>query len=182
MFANRYICGRKVPCVVLYIIVVLMIVVYGVIIRRAKIADPLARPIYSHPILQDIDGWSISHLVFFGILGLLYPNHHLQFLTVGALWEVIETGLGQNKLEVSGKRLQLIGDQDVNGAPTGKDDAYWYGKESDIVVDIFGYSVGSWAANRFWPNACEADRAPAGKNTQSTGKNAPRAGAPRRYA
>jgi len=90
--------------------------------------------------------------MFFGLLGVLYPGHHLQFLTVGVLWEVIETALGQNKFEISGKRVQLIGDQDDDGNMTGKDDAYWYGKESDIIMDITGYSIGSYIAERYWPN------------------------------
>lgn len=152
MFANRYIGGVKVPCVALYIVVVLAIVVYGWILRRTETKDRLATRIYHHPILQDIDGWSITHFLFFGCLGVLFPGQYLQFLLVGIGWEVIETVLGQNQLEVSGKRLQLIGDQDDEGKPTGKNDAYWYGKSSDIIVDILAYTLGSTWAEKYWPN------------------------------
>ena len=114
--------------------------------------DILAKRIFHHPICQEIDGWSITHLVFFGLLGFLYPGQHLQFLAVGVIWEVIETGLGQNKIEFSGKRLQLIGDQDEEGNTTERADAYWYGKESDIVVDIAAYTIGSALADKYWPN------------------------------
>lgn len=152
MFANRVIRGVKIPCVVLYIVCILLIVLYGVVLRATKSRDILAKKIYTHPICQDIDGWSISHFLFFGLLGVLYPGQHLQFLCVGFLWEVIETVLGQNKFGTTGSRLQLIGEQDENGVPTGNNDAYWYGKESDVVVDIFGYSLGSAWAERFWPN------------------------------
>lgn len=152
MFANRTICGYTVPCVVFYILAVMFIILYGFFLRRTKTRDVLAKQIYHHPICQEIDGWSITHLVFFGILGFLYPGQHLQFLVVGVLWEIIETGLGQNKLEVSGKRLQLIGEQDSEGNPTGKEDAYWYGKESDIVMDVTGYTIGSFLADKWWPN------------------------------
>jgi hypothetical protein len=137
MFANRVVRGVKVPCVVLYLVCVLAIVAYGYALRRAEGRDPLARRLYHHPICQDIDGWSVCHLLFF---------------LVGAGWEVVETALGQNRLELSGRRLQLVGDQDAEGRVTGDDAAFWYGKESDIVVDALGYALGSALASRFWPN------------------------------
>lgn len=161
MFANRVIRGITAPCVVFYIVCVLIIVAYGYFIRRTKTQDHLARRIFHHPICQEIDGWSISHLLFFGLLGVLFPGHHLQFLLIGVGWEVVETALGQNKLELSGKRIQLVGDQDEEGNSTGKDDAYWYGKESDIVVDVLGYAIGSAWASKYWPNdTAEAKKCP----------------------
>ena len=153
MFANRVICGTTVPCVALYIVCIILIVAYGYLIRRARAQDHLARRIFHHPICQEIDGWSVCHLLFFGLLGALFPGKHLQFLIVGAGWEIVETALGQNDLEVSGKRLQLVGGQDADGNITGKEeDAYWYGKESDIIVDILGYCIGSAWASKYWPN------------------------------
>jgi hypothetical protein len=152
MFVNRVIRGITVPCVAFYIVCVLIIITYGYFIRRTKTQDHLARRIFHHPICQDIDGWSMTHLLFFGLLGVLFPGHHLQFLLIGIGWEVIETALGQNKIELSGKRLQLVGDQDEDGNSTGKEDAYWYGKESDIIVDLLGYCIGSAWASKHWPN------------------------------
>jgi hypothetical protein len=152
MFANRVIGGVTVPSVALYIVVVLVIILYGYVLRRVKAKDLLARQIYSHPICQDIDGWSITHFMFFGLLGVLYPGQHLQFFLVGYAWEVIETLLGQNKFQMSGKRLQLLGEQDAEGNSTGDDDAYWYGKMSDVVADNFGYAIGSAFAEKYWPN------------------------------
>jgi hypothetical protein len=141
MFANRYIGGFRVPCFAIYVVIILAIVVYGYFLRKTKTSDFLAKRIYHHPICQDIDGWSISHIIFFGVLGFLYPGKHLQFFIVGTIWEIIETVLGQNKLEISGKRLQLIGEQDPDGA--SMPDAFWYGKESDILMDVAGYAMGS---------------------------------------
>lgn len=167
MFASRLVGGVAVPCVVVYIVCVLAIILYGHFLRRTKTKDVLARRLFHHPVCQDIDGWSVSHLLFFGLLGLLYPGHHLQFLLVGAFWEVVETALGQNRFELSGRRIQLIGEQDAEGGSTGKADAYWYGKESDIIMDVFGYAIGSSLAERYWPNR---KTAPAGR---SAGRAAP---------
>lgn len=178
MFANRFIGGYKVPCVVLYIVVVLVIILYGYFLRKTKTQDVLAKQIFHHPICQEIDGWSISHLLFFGLLGFLYPGHYLQFLVIGIFWEVIESVLGQNQIELSGKRLQLVGEQDEEGNSTGKDDAYWYGKESDIVMDILGYCIGSALAERYWPNECERPQNPQKTPSQAPAPPASWRGAP----
>ncbi len=151
MFANRSIGRHVVPCVAFYVVAIVCIIVYGHYLRHTGKKDVLAKQIYDHPVCQEIDGWSLSHLFFFALLGWFYPDKHLQFLAVGVGWEVIETLLGQYPLELSGKRLQLVGDQDEEGNSTGKKDAYWYGKESDIVADIAGYCLGSALATRYWP-------------------------------
>ena len=153
MFASRLIAGRRVPSAAIYVVAVLAIVAYGAVLRATKTRDILATPIYSSPIFQDIDGWSVTHLLFFALLGVLFPGRPGEFLAVGIGWELVETALGQNRIEVSGRRLQLIGDADADGRPTGDDDAFWYGKESDIVVDMIGYCLGSAAALRWWPPA-----------------------------
>ena len=185
MFANRTIGDTRVPCVVFYIVCVLLIVVYGIFLRRTKTRDPLARRLFHHPVCQDIDGWSISHLLFFGLLGAFFPGHYLQFLLIGIGWEVVETGLGQNRLEVSGKRLQLIGGQDADGLSNDADatcdddsSAYWYGKESDIIMDMLGYALGSAWALKWWPNQPK-NKAAAASSAIPRGAAAPRAAAPR---
>lgn len=152
MFANRRVCGVLAPCAALCLLVVLAIVAYGAVLRRSGAKDPLARRLYHHPVCQEVDGWSVSHFLFFGLLGFFYPGQHAQFFVAGVLWEVVETCLGQNELQVSGRRLQLVGDQDAEGVSTGDDAAFWYGKESDIVMDVAGYAAGSALAERYWPN------------------------------
>ncbi len=68
---------------------------------------------------------------------------------IGIGWEVIETLLGQNKLTISGHRIQLIGDQDDDGNCTNDSDAYWYGKESDIIMNMSGYLIGDQMAKKW---------------------------------
>jgi hypothetical protein len=153
MFANRTIRGTKVPSIAVYIVCVILIVLYGWFLRKTETKDRLAVPFCpDNPLIADIDGWSITHFLFFGLLGAMYPGHYIQFALVGIGWELVETALGQNKIEVSGKRLQLVGDQDDDGKPTGDDDAYWYGRQSDVLIDVLGYILGSALAQKYWPN------------------------------
>jgi hypothetical protein len=153
MFANRSVRGVLIPSVAFYVVAVLAIIAYGHILRSSGSKDFLAKQFRRD---LDFDGWSVSHFLFFGFLGLMYPNRHLQFFTVGVGWELVETGLGQNAVKLSGKRLQLIGEQDGDGFHTGDQDAYWYGKVSDIVANMAGYCLGSAAAEKWWPNRREA--------------------------
>lgn len=158
MFANRIIGGRKVPCVALYIVAVLAIVVYGMYIRKRKIKDVLEKKIVDHPSCPGFDGWAVTHFLFFLALGVLYPGHYVQCLAVSVGWEGVEHLLGTNNVKMSGKRLQLIGDQDADGNPVApKDDgggeAWWYGRfVTDPAFNMAGYILGSAFANRFWPN------------------------------
>jgi len=169
MFANRVIRGVTIPSVALYVVAVIAIVLYGFILRATKTRDFLGKTIFNHPLLQNFDGWSVTHFLFFGLLGVLYPGRPLQFLIVGAGWEVIETLLGQYKFGMTGSRLQLIGEQDDDGNLTGNEDAYWYGKESDIVVDMAGYCLGSAWAERYWPNPPDGrPNPPGGKGEPAT--------------
>jgi len=149
---TRTVGGVALPCAAVLVVCVLLIVAYGHLLRATGFRDILATPLYSHPICPDLDGWSVTHLLFFGLLGLLYPGHHLAFFGAGVAWEVVETALGQNRFEVSGRRVQLIGEQDASGVSTGKDDSYWYGKSSDIIVNAGAYSLGSAYAELYWPN------------------------------
>lgn len=141
MFANCYIRGVRVPCAALYLLCVLFIVLYGAWLRWAGRPDVLERRLVEQP--AGLDGWGLAHVFFFGLLGFLYPRRHAQFLLVGVAWELIESLLGQTNLRCGGSRLQLIGDTDAAGRPTGKEDAYWYGRSSDVLMDVVGYTLGS---------------------------------------
>ena len=144
MFCSSTVCGVNVPSYALYIVCIIAIVVYGWCLRHTGRKDVLAKKYFEHPLCGEIDGWSITHVLFFFVLGVLYPGRPLQFFTAGVLWEIVETCLGQNHITtLSGTRVQLIGDQDQEGRATGKKDAYWYGKAGDIIVDQLGYLVGS---------------------------------------
>jgi hypothetical protein len=153
MFANRTIGGVKIPCVAIYIVAVLLIIAYGAILRKTGTKDPLERKIIDHPSCPGFDGWAVTHFFLFAFLGLLYPGHYLQALLVSIGWEAVEHCLGTNQIEVSGKRLQLVGDQDEEGRPTGNNEAWWYGRfTTDPCFNMAGYVLGSTAASKFWPN------------------------------
>lgn len=156
MFANRTVRGVRVPAVAFYVVAVMAIVLYGRHIRRHRKRDVLERKIIDHPSCPGFDGWALTHLFFFGVLGLFYPGHYLQALVVSVGWEGVEHALGSCPLEVSGRRLQLVGDQDEDGNPivpaAGEEPRYWYGRfVTDPAFNLAGYIIGSAIAERYWP-------------------------------
>jgi hypothetical protein len=146
MFASRTIRGVEIPCVTVYVICVIVIIAYGFLLSRLKTRDYMAERVLEKVPEVDarLDWWSVSHLLFFGLLGVLYPGKHLQFLVVGALWEVIESAAGSPKSPLAKWMGQNM---ENNQAASG----YWYGRLSDVLMDMVGYTVGSAWAARYWP-------------------------------
>lgn len=67
-----------------------------------------------------LNGWSASHLVSHMVLGYRHPEEFWKAQTLGALWESYELIWGK----------------------TGKQDAWWYSRKSDILVNSVGFLVG----------------------------------------
>jgi hypothetical protein len=152
----NWLAGRAIVCAVLCVITILLIVIYGMFLRRTGRADALEKAVIPQSKMMEFEvtGWSMTHLFFFGILGMLCPDQHFAFLLIGVGWEAVETAMGQNDLRVSGRRLQLIGDTDGDGCSKG-DTGYWYGRASDVCMDLVGYVIGSAIATRLWPRGAK---------------------------
>lgn len=97
-----------------------------------------------------LDWWSVSHFLFFGLFGFLFPDNAGKFFLIGAGWELIEdyfSNLEKDKLfmECLNKNQVIdIGITDVRKISCNRDEmpTYWYGKWDDIVVNTLGYFLG----------------------------------------
>jgi hypothetical protein len=91
-----------------------------------------------------IDGWSLSHMALFAIIGFIKPNYYLSAFCFGAVFEVFEDYMASDKntqlvdcsqpFNIDGKRKFFC---------NGRQDDYWYAKHSDIFWNLLGYTVGS---------------------------------------
>lgn len=138
---STIISGYTVPVHAFLVAAIFLIIIYGLILRKFGLCDILEGKIIDRPELM-LDGWGVTHILFFMLLGFTYSGHPIAILIVGALWECIETILGQNKFMIGKNRLQLVGDQDRDGRPTGDTEAYWYGRSSDVLMNSIGYMFG----------------------------------------
>lgn len=98
-------------------------------------------PEYHDPLMKklgifDLDGWSLSHLFFFAILGYLYPNTFVVSMGLGVGWEVFEHVVGKNRPGFLG------GFGDCATTDPGVSGSWWFGRASDIVMNVVGFLIG----------------------------------------
>lgn len=96
----------------------------------------------------DVDFWSISHVVLYIYFGYFFPEYFVEFLIIGALWEVFESTFCKNSLQ------KIFG---CNSTSTNKicntlskltSCDYWYGKLDDIAMNMIGFVIGAWLSTR----------------------------------
>lgn len=120
---------------------VISIFLYGGIVRRLKIKDPLEKEFNC----IGCDGWAFTHFLLFFFLGYVDPNRYITYSVIGIVWECIETILGQNDIRVSGKRVMLVGEgTEKDGKIEYSHNSWWYGRVTDVAFDICGYILGSY--------------------------------------
>jgi len=88
--------------------------------------------------IWDLDGWSLSHLLFYMFIGYHFKGKYLiaAFL-LGVLWELFEHYYGEERPGWLGG----YGDCDMQ--TDRLDGSWWYGKWSDIVINLIGLVLGS---------------------------------------
>jgi len=85
-------------------------------------------------IISDLDGWSITHIIFFMILGYNFPNTFILSIIIGILWELCEYTLGKNRIPLLEECYNLSTDK--------QDGNWWYAKWSDVLLNIIGFLIG----------------------------------------
>lgn len=120
--------------ILICIIISISIIIYGQIRCKLKFNDPLLKPItINNKQLFDLDGWSITHFIFFLILGYYFNNHIIFIIFMGTLWEVIEIIFG--KISYTLPALESCHVKNKNSD-------WWYGRMSDIYINIIGVFCG----------------------------------------
>lgn len=114
---------------------VLVIFVYGIYrCNNSSFVDPLTIAFAPSPLDKYLDGWGISHLLFFAILGYLFPTKLLFSFFLGALWELLEYSMGNRPIPFIKCKHSL---------KTHKGEDWWYGRWEDIVMNTAGLWIGS---------------------------------------
>ena len=105
--------------------------VYGTILCRTGLEDPLMRPLAPPPLDQYLDGWGLLHFALYATLAFLYPELRLlaYIMVLGVLWEVVEFYLHHRPLYFT-RRC-------ANGKGT-----FWYSRWQDIIMNALGASAG----------------------------------------
>ncbi len=96
----------------------------------------------------DIDLWSLSHLLLYIYFGFQFPDYFAEFLIIGSIWEIFETMFCKENFHKN------IGCRDSNNIFCRSIDKinscdYWYGKLDDLVMNMIGFVIGVWLANKY---------------------------------
>ena len=125
-------------CVILSI---LILILYGK--YRCKYInshkDILEGELFKNSNKFGLDGWSVSHFIAHMIAGIVYPTTFIFTQLGGFVWELFETYVGIYKP----KWVMGIGFcKHRTSSEHNKYKVWWYGKVSDIIVNITGFIVG----------------------------------------
>lgn len=109
---------------------------YGRFRCNHKFVDPLSTKLP----LWDLDGWSLTHLTLFTLIGYGFPGtfHALAAFALGIGWELTEQYMGK------ARPAWLGGWGDCDAAEFEAHNAnWWFGRYSDIVVNTAGLVFGN---------------------------------------
>jgi hypothetical protein len=95
--------------------------------------DPLTFAFAPPPLDKYLDGWGISHLLFFALLGYLFPKQLLFSFFLGVIWELVEYSVGN-------RPIHFIKCQHILKTHKGED--WGYGRWQDIVMNATGLWIG----------------------------------------
>lgn len=148
MFDCIYVGGKKICEVHVLIICIIVIILYGQVIERVAHATGPDKLTGKFAKCDGCDYWGVLHTLFFGLLGFLFPNRHLKYIAIGALWEIIEGYIGC--VNSGSVFINLFGGWGKITKDSPKRDWY-YGRMSDVVFNTIGYSIGSSIRTKYYP-------------------------------
>jgi len=84
--------------------------------------------------IGDLDGWSVTHFCWYGLMGYIFPLNAVDVMSVGAFWEGVEWCLGEARPAILGG----FGDC-PNNVNAQKNEKWWYGRFSDLAMNALGF-------------------------------------------
>lgn len=125
------------------IIIAITIGIYNIVLRKiygSNIVnyDILNKKIFSIPLLENCcSGWTISHFIFYLILGFIFPDCIIVIFIISIFWEFIEVFIGSYLYGNSWKRQITRVNNNIEYSTN-----WWAGSYKDIIFNFFGLLVG----------------------------------------
>lgn len=128
---------------IICVVIMLSIIAYGTYRCNTKdYVDPLTKSIGPVALNRFLDGWGITHFMFYGILAYMFPDKRsLIFIAgLGVTWEIIEIIFKEHPFYLA----------DCKYPPqTDAGAGWWYGRWEDIVMNSLGMLTGFALRKRF---------------------------------
>jgi|ETNvirnome_6_100_1030635.scaffolds.fasta_scaffold02491_7 hypothetical protein len=104
--------------------------------KNSNFTDPLTR---GSSICSFCDGWSISHFLFYMLLGYKFPKELVFTMILGLIWESVEWATSHTNWKI------LSSMRGVSQCNVGTDtigDHWFYAKFSDLILNFLGFMIG----------------------------------------
>jgi hypothetical protein len=131
------------------VIGIVLCFLYGFLINVAKFPDILGKTITEK--ISGFDGWAVIHIMFYFIMGFVYPDQHMTILVIGIAWEFIETYFGQREFIIKSRKFKMSTSHGENETDPSSE-IFWYGRITDVVYNTIGYVSGCWLYNKIKKN------------------------------
>ena len=136
-YSNKCIQNLTKPC----LFILALIIIYSIILNatiKTKNDDPLIQ-FRSTYLSEYLNGWTISHFIFFAYIGYYHPTCEKEAFVIGSLWELFEWTIG-TLVPILFPEFAF------------KIDPFWtswyYGKFEDIVMNWLGFKFGQFLVTR----------------------------------
>lgn len=93
----------------------------------------------------DLDGWSLTHFMFFFSLGYYYSGAMYTAMGLGLAWEGFEHFLGQSRPGFLGG----FGDC-ASTDPALSEGPWWFGRATDIGMNLAGFMLGVYMSKSYF--------------------------------
>ena len=113
--------------VYLTVLAILGIMTIVLAVTKKSNDDPLTEKLG----VSNLTYWSILHILFYVIVGYLFPNYFVTAQLLGIGWELFECGAGWATHHL------FPGNN------------WWYGVGSDIVMNVIGFLIGAYLRTKF---------------------------------
>lgn len=121
-----------------YVFSFLFVFVLIVIYSKYRCYNPNFNPLETKTGLgMELDGWSITHFLFYLYLGYTFPDYIIVSFIVGCIWELLEYYLSKT----NPTWLKNFGNCNNFNISTDPDE-WWYAKFSDLIVNGLGLYIG----------------------------------------
>lgn len=121
----------KIKLVVVFFVVAFVIHIYGIVLYKRGLEDPLIYRSNFMGLGNFLNGWAISHFVFFAFIGYYFEDYFWEAMGLGIGWELYE-----NYFEVLFPGVVKEMDTDWG--------SWCYGCYEDIIMNFLGFRFGKW--------------------------------------
>lgn len=118
----------------------LVIAAYGTFrCKTTDFKDPMTKSLFGEPWNRFLDGWGISHFLFFLMLAYHWPTEWAFIFGTGVFWELLEWIFKAHPFYLSKCNYTI---------DTEKGEGWWYGRWQDLIMNGLGVALGSWLGSR----------------------------------